>query len=673
MKAICFAATLVGVSVLPMVQGESIARTWDEEILAAIRVDLPHPPAHARNLFHLSVALYDGWAAYDPTAVGYAYREKHTAADVAAARRETISYAAYNVLRERYALSRNAATTLSALSSRMIQLGYIPGNQTLDPTIPAGVGNRIAAAIAEYCTTDGARQMQAYADLPPEEGGWVAKNGWLVLSDNSPLAADVNHWQPLTIAVAFTQNGLPVQSNQKYLGPHWAGVRPFCLTRTEAAKPWIDPGPPPRLGGVGDDRFRAEIVEVIRLGSQLSPDNSELIDISPGAYGNNPLASNSGTGHPRNPATGESYTPQFVKRGDFARVLAEFWADGPSSETPPGHWNTLANAMVDHPAFKRQIGGTGPELDPLEWDVKMYFAMNGALHDAACAAWTIKRIYDGNRPVSIIRYMASLGQSSDPKLPSFHPNGLPLVPGLIELVTAETSQIGARHAGLNPGSIAVVGWPGQPLLPSLSYSGVRWIAATKWLPYQKSTFVTPAFPGYISGHSTFSRSAAEVLTAMTGSPFFPGGLAEFVAPPNFFLTFERGPSGPIRLQWATFYDAADQAGQSRLFGGIHVTADDFAGRMVGSICGKDAWELAKTFFDGSILAKPFLVEVPSPKAPVACETVRGFYYRLQLSDDLITFTDDPSGPKRAEDRTLVFDQPQSADRKFWRVVRSATP
>ena len=72
----------------------SIARIWNEEILAAIRIDLPHPPVHARNLFHLSVAMYDAWAAFDPTAVGYLHHQKHTATNTVAARREAISYAA---------------------------------------------------------------------------------------------------------------------------------------------------------------------------------------------------------------------------------------------------------------------------------------------------------------------------------------------------------------------------------------------------------------------------------------------------------------------------------------------------------------------------------------------------------------------------------------------------
>ena len=81
----------------------SIARVWDEQALSSIRTDTPHPPVHARNLFHLSVAMYDAWAAYDPVAVGYLYRKKHAVPGgkdegVAAARRAAISYAAYRLL-----------------------------------------------------------------------------------------------------------------------------------------------------------------------------------------------------------------------------------------------------------------------------------------------------------------------------------------------------------------------------------------------------------------------------------------------------------------------------------------------------------------------------------------------------------------------------------------------
>src|SRR5260370_26491650 len=54
----------------------SVARRWDEALLDAIRRALPNPPVHARNLFHLSVAMWDAWAAYDATASGYVFKEK---------------------------------------------------------------------------------------------------------------------------------------------------------------------------------------------------------------------------------------------------------------------------------------------------------------------------------------------------------------------------------------------------------------------------------------------------------------------------------------------------------------------------------------------------------------------------------------------------------------------
>src|SRR6185436_9601677 len=120
---------------------------------------------------------------------------------------------------------------------------------------------------------------------------------------------------------------------------------------------------------------------------------------------------------------------------------------------------------------------------------------------------------------------------------------------------------GERHEALAAfvGEIAVNAWPGEPADPTTQASPATWIRAKNWVPYQRKTFVTPAFASYFSGHSTFSRAAAEVLAAMTGSPFFPEGFAEFVAPANAFLKFEAGPTTDVHLQWATYYDAADQA------------------------------------------------------------------------------------------------------------------
>ena len=65
------------------------------------------------------------------------------------------------------------------------------------------------------------------------------------------------------------------------------------------------------------------------------------------------------------------------------------------------------------------------------------------------------------------------------------------------------------------------------------------------------------------------------MTGITGSPYFPGGLFEETFAPGA-LKLEPGPSAPVKLQAATYYDAADQAGISRIYGGIHITADDFA-------------------------------------------------------------------------------------------------
>jgi hypothetical protein len=140
---------------------------------------------------------------------------------------------------------------------------------------------------------------------------------------------------------------------------------------------------------------------------------------------------------------------------------------------------------------------------------------------------------------------------------------------------------------------------GGPDDPEREVGGSGWIRAVDWMPYQKATFVTPPFPGYVSGHSTFSRAAAEVLAAFTGSEYFPGGLGEWKVPPGS-LQFEAGPAAPVTLQWATYFDASDQAGISRLYGGIHVRADDFAGRVMGSTCGTEAWEKAREYWTGSV-------------------------------------------------------------------------
>jgi hypothetical protein len=583
--------------------GESIARRWSEHILNSIRRDIPRPGVHARNLYHLSAAMWDAWAAFDATADGVFSTEKvelsaFSDGDLfAKARDEAISYAAFRVLSHRYApsLATGGEVSNDCYQKFMVSLGYDPADAGTEGSSPRALGNRIGAAVIAAAQNDGANEAEAYKDTT----GYTSFNPPLVVEDPGIRVTDPDIWQPVNLAEAETQNGLPIGAGtQEYIGSNWDLVIPFALDRPDAADLYLDPGP---LPSIKDPEMKQWVADVLVRHGKHDPDAPETLDISPGAYGNNPLGSNAGTGHPMNPVTGQPYAPNVVPVGDFVRVMAEMWADGPKSETPPGHWNSLANDVTDSPGFVRKLHGEGPELPALEWDVKMYLAINGAVHDAAVVAWGTKRRFLGPRPITLARYMCGLGQSSDPNQPSYAEGGIPLVPGHIEVITEASSAPGERHAHLRHyvGEITVLSWRGEPGDRANETAGVAWMRCAEWMPYQRRTFVTPAFPGFISGHSTFSRAGAEVLTLMTGTPFFPGGLDEFVAKAHNYLIFEDGPSQDIRLQWATYYDAADQAGQSRLWGGIHIEPDDFMGRILGSMVGEGAYAKASTYFDGT--------------------------------------------------------------------------
>jgi hypothetical protein len=571
--------------------GRSVARVWDEALLDAIRRNIPAPTTHARNLFQVSAAMWDAWAAYDPKADGYFVTEKSRASDVQAAREEAISYAAYRVLLWRYGYGTNVRVTFDALTSTMRSLCYRPGFAGTRGDSPAALGNRIAAAVIRYGMTDGALEVRHYVDE-----SYTPVNVPLVVKQPGTAMHDPTFWQPLALDQSVAQNGLAVPGKvQTFIGAQWGHVRGFALPPSKRGVP-IDPGPPP-IGTSTSAAYKQAAVDVIRKSAELDPADGQMIDIGLDALGDNPLGTNDGHGYAVNPVTGKPYEPERVLRGDFSRVLAEFWADGPSSETPPGHWNVVANEVSDSPELASRIGA-GP-ANRLRWDVKLYFSLNGAVHDAAIAAWGLKRAYQSVRPISMIRYLSGQGQSSNPAGPSYAPDGLPLVPGLIELITKESSAPGQRHAALadSVGEIAIRTWRGPPK-DNTQTSGVDWILGERWMPYQKATFVTPAFPGFVSGHSTFSRAAAEVLAAYTGSAYFPGGLFEQTFSPGF-LSFEHGPSREVTLQWATYYDAADQAGQSRVYGGIHPSIDDLPGRRIGSRVGKQAWTLAQRYFAGT--------------------------------------------------------------------------
>lgn len=649
----------------PSVEGASVARQWNEQILNAIRIDHPDPTTHARNLFHSSVAMWDAWAAYDPQSIGLLHNEVGSGGDPEAARREAISYAAYRVLKARYEGSINASTSLASFSILMTELGYDPSITTTIGSSPAALGNRVAQAVLDFSATDGATDESGFLG-----GSYSSVNDFMVPSDSGTVLADPNRWQALLIVGAETQNGQADALLQTFLGSHWGGVRPFALGTLGASALHLDPGPPPQLGGTTDAAFKQGNVDTLSFSGLLDPADGNFIDISPAALGNSTLGSNDGTGYTVNPATGQPYAANIVNHADFGRVLAEFWADGPESETPPGHWNVLINEVSDTPGFERRFEGSGPILDSLEWDVKAYFVLNGALHDSAVAAWGIKRVYDFVRPVSSIRYMGGLGQSSDSGAPSYDAGGLPLVPDLIEVVSALSSAPGQRHAHLsaNIGEVTIRTWSAG--------AGVSWILAVDWMPYQRASFVTPAFAGYISGHSTFSRAAAEVLTRFTGDAYFPGGLGTFTAKQDAYLHFETGPTTDVTLQWATYFDAADQAGLSRLYGGIHVPADDGPGRIIGSQCGISAWDLAIKYFDGSIaneaMAATFQTD-ESGDLSLQWSATRGAFYQVQQSENLSDgFPEWGDWIQAGETREslAIPNQPVGAPRKFFRVLRS---
>ena len=258
----------------------------------------------------------------------------------------------------------------------------------------------------------------------------------------------------------------------------------------------------------------------------------------------------------------------------------------------------IANEVSDHPSLARRYRGGGVELGKLEWDAKLYFSLGGAMHDVAVTAWGIKGWYDYIRPISAIRAMADLGQGSDPDLPAYHVDGITLMDGLIELVGADDPLAGDAEEHVD--KIKLYTWRGHDFVedPETDVAGVGWILAENWWPYQRPSFVTPPFAGYVSGHSTYSRAAAEVLTAFTGDEYFPGGMSSFEIPRNEFLVFEDGPSVDMRLEWARYRDAADQCSLSRIWGGIHPPADDIPGRLIGLEVGLDAFELADRYFQG---------------------------------------------------------------------------
>jgi hypothetical protein len=635
----------------------SAARNWNEALLFAIRKDFARPTVHARNLYHSSALMYDVWALYDDAASPVFLSENAElqscafdgtqkqqlisgASDIHQARETAISYGMYRLLTHRFNVSPGQAQSqiefvalsdIYGVDRSFVSTDFATGGAS-------ALGNYLANCLIEFGLQDGANEENFYQNtvyqpvntrLDPNVPG-------------NPTITNSDRWQPLALDIfidqAGNETGIP-----PFLGAEWGNVEAFALSDDSKTiyqrddiefTVYHDPGVPAYLNGdqaiAGEYQWNHSMVAL--WSSHLDPADGVMWDISPSSIGNTdelPLSIEglrdfyssidggaSDQGHAINPATNAPYETQMVPRGDYTRVLAEFWADGPDSETPPGHWFTILNsAVTDHPDFSRLYRGQGEALESLEWDVKAYLALGGAVHDSAISAWSIKGYYDYIRPISAIRHMADMGQSSIPELSSYHPNGLPLVDGKIALVEASDPLAGTE--GEHVGKVKLFAWKGPSAIvePETDTAGVDWILAENWWPYQRPSFVTPPFAGYVSGHSTFSRAAAEVLTIITGDEFFPGGMGEFIAKKDEFLVFEQGPSVDVTLQWATYRDASDQTSLSRIWGGIHPPVDDVPGRLIGIKIGLDAIDLAERYFEGSenpLVVPPVMPEVPEP-------------------------------------------------------------
>lgn len=654
----------------------SIARIWNEALLEAIRNDYARPTIHARNLFHTSVVLYDVWAIYNEVARPYLIgntlngfkselHEFSPLEETEISIKKAMSYAVYRLLTHRFKNSPGYIESIGSFNLIMDQLGYDVNFTDInyESGNAAALGNYVGQTIINYGLEDGSRESTDY-----NNAFYQPVNPPLILEDQEETGiSDPNRWQPLSFDTFIDQSGNVVPGDTpSFLGPEWGHVFPFALSNKDKETYERDghnyavyhgPETPPQLDvtaqNTSSDLYKWNFALVSKWSSHLDVTDGVMWDISPRSIGNiniellpNSFSDYSSfyneyeggdisIGRTINPKTGEPYEMQIVPRADYARVLAEFWADGPDSETPPGHWFTILNYVRDHPLFIQKFNGQGEELTDLEWDVKSYFILAGAMHDSAIAAWSIKGSIDYIRPISAIRYMCELGQSTDPNLPNYHVGGIPLEDGYIEVVEAGDALSGINNEHV--GKIKVFAWKGHDAINDVEtdVAGVDWILAENWWPYQRPSFVTPPFAGYVSGHSTFSRAAAEVMTLLTGDEFFPGGIGEFVAKKDEFLVFEKGPSVDVTLQWATYRDASDQTSLSRIWGGIHPPVDDIPGRLIGEQIGIDAYNFALPYFNGEEIIKTDIDIIVHPNPVIENE----FFITNTSIDDIISVFD----------------------------------
>jgi hypothetical protein len=256
-------------------------------------------------------------------------------------------------------------------------------------------------------------------------------------------------------------------------------------------------------------------------------------------------------------------TPFAMAKGEQFRSLVE---SGPASyetseyEEQAQELIDLSANLTDRQKMIAEYWSDGPDTEqpPGHWlrlaefvstrdhhslddDAKMFFVLSNAMLDAGIAAWDAKRAYDSVRPATAIPFL-------------FHDK-----------------------------KIRAWGGPGKG---TIEMDGSQWIPST------------PPFPDFVSGHSAYSTAAARILSLWTGSDRF-GDSAEL---PKGSSKIEPGitPHETIVLKWQTFTEAADEAGMSRRYGGIHFRRADLTGRLLGRAVTDSAWAKALTYFCGTL-------------------------------------------------------------------------
>jgi len=192
-------------------------------------------------------------------------------------------------------------------------------------------------------------------------------------------------------------------------------------------------------------------------------------------------------------------------------------------------------------ATSRKFGNT------LDDDVKLFFTLGNALTDASVAAWAWKFKYDYVRPITAIR---------------------------------------EHYRGQQ-----IASWLGP-------YKGYGLVKGETRIPYQELHVVTPPFPEYTSGHSTFSGAGARVLSMFTGSDTFGASVTVRAGTSRIEPRTPTNPGTPARdvtLSWPTFSAAAGEAGRSRRYGGIHFESGDLHGQELGRQIGWDDWFKAQSY------------------------------------------------------------------------------